>query len=51
VWDILLSKMIQMDSKGDAGKPVGDKSEFTQFWLDTVDGKRLHALALKLSDI
>jgi DNA polymerase phi len=36
-WDLLISKVLEMDkAKGDRTDP--DKSEFAQFWLDTVDG-------------
>ena len=36
-WDLLMAKVLEGDqAKGD--RTDADKSEFTQFWLDTVDG-------------
>jgi DNA polymerase phi len=36
-WDLLMAKILDMDkAKGD--RTDADKSEFAQFWLDTVDG-------------
>jgi hypothetical protein len=36
-WDLLIAKVLDMDmAKGD--RTDADKSEFAQFWLDTVDG-------------
>jgi DNA polymerase phi len=37
-WDVLLSKVLEMDENKKNDRTDSDKSEFARFWLDTVDG-------------
>jgi len=46
-WDLLMAKVLEVDqAKGD--RTDADKSEFAQFWLDTVDGMS-NRMVLRLS--
>lgn len=38
VWDLILEKLIQLDNKTKGDKVECEKSEFSRFWLDSVDG-------------
>ncbi|CAI6335213.1 unnamed protein product [Periconia digitata] len=37
VWDVILSKFIQADNEAKGDKVDCEKSEFSRFWLDSVD--------------
>lgn len=40
-WDVILSKLLYSDSGAKEDRKEVSKSEFSQFWADTVDGKCL----------
>jgi hypothetical protein len=44
-WDVVLSEMLQRESKGDHEKKSSRKTDFAQFWIDIVDSNLFSASA------